>query len=147
MGRRGVHILRGQTSVAKTPHGLSAAQRSSGTGCSYAEVGRCKHHGSMMGSEALMQVGRVSLLLCDWVIHCALHKSCCILLIVLHELVLQGRRLRVAAKTACMHLRIQHRHIDLQYIANITCRWIVHRDAASCVCLRLAIMVWSSHDM
>ena len=115
MGRRGMHILRGQTSVAKTPHGLSAAQRSSGTGCSYAEVGRCKHHGSMMGSEALMQVGRVSLLLCDWVIHCALHKSCCMLLIVLHELVLQGRRLRVAAKTACMHLRIQHRHIDSKH--------------------------------
>ena len=53
-----------------------------------------------MGSEALMQVGRVGLLLCDWVIHSALHKSCCMLLIVAHTLVLQGRHLRVAAHTA-----------------------------------------------
>ncbi len=101
----------------------------------------------MMGSEALMQVGRVGLLLCDWVIHCALHNSCCMLLILVHKLVLRGRHLHVAAKTASMHLRIQHRHINLQYIANTTCRWIVHRDAASCVWLRLAIVVWSSHDM
>lgn len=101
---RGIYILRRQTSVAKTPHGLGAAQRSTGTGCSYAEVGRCEHHGSMMGSEALMQVGRISLLLCDWVIHCALHKSCCMSLMVLHKLVLQGTHLCVAAKTACKHL-------------------------------------------
>ena len=104
MGRRGMHVLHGQTSVAKTPHGLGAAQRSTSTGCSYAEVGRCEHHGSMMGSEALVQVGRVSLLLCDWVIHCALHKSCCMFLILVHEQVLQGRHLRGAAKTACKHL-------------------------------------------
>ena len=57
-----------------------------------------------MGSEALMQVGRISLLLCKWVIPCALHKSCWMSLIVLHKLVLQDRHLRVAAKTACKHL-------------------------------------------
>lgn len=104
MGRRGRHILHGQTSVAKTPHGLGAAQRRTGTGCSYAEVGRCEHHGSMMGSKALMQVGRISLLLCDWVIPCALHKSCCMSLIVLHKLMLQDKHLHVAAKTACKYL-------------------------------------------
>ncbi len=57
-----------------------------------------------MGSEALMQVGRISFLLCNWVIPCALHKSCWMSLIVLHKLVLQDRHLRVAAKTACKHL-------------------------------------------
>ncbi len=88
-----------------------------------------------MGSEALMQVGRVSLLLCDWVIHCALHKSRCMSLIVLHKLVLQDRHMRVAANTACKHLQIQHRHDDLQHIANLHNLPLDSAQGCSVLCL------------
>lgn len=74
MAHNGMQTSLGQAGVAESPCVLGAAQGSGPKRHSNVEVGSGEHHGSLMSSKALMNMGRVGLLLRDWVVDTSLQR-------------------------------------------------------------------------
>ena len=74
MANSGMQTSLGQAGVAESPCVLGAAQGSGPKRHSNVEVGSGEHHGSLMSSKALMNMGRVGLLLRNWVVHTSLQR-------------------------------------------------------------------------